>query len=142
MSRISLANCRLTHNTLQVESQIDKNIESTVKTLVEDELNKYVPKEIRDKVDRQRSDLLSLQVGIHNSLSILHIDSGAFTCNLFINYPLSEAKRANSFIKTQKHFGEALQPLLNDKAHQIDIFPKSVNELLKLNGQPLRYLQL
>ena len=137
-----MTGCRLTHNTLQVESQIDKNIENTVKKLVEDELEKYVPKEIRNKVDCQRSDLLSLQVGIHNSLSILHIDSGVFTRNSFTNCPYSEAKRANSFVKTQKHFGETLQPILDDKAHQIDIFPKSVNELLKFNGQPMHYLQL
>jgi hypothetical protein len=63
----------LTHNPLQVERQIDLSIDSTVKKLVEEELNKYVPKEIRDQVDRQKSDLLSLQVQIHNSLSVLSV---------------------------------------------------------------------
>jgi len=95
----------------QIEEQIDTCIEKNVAKLVEDELNKFIPKELRDQVDRQRTDLLVLQVKIHNS----------------------EAKRANSFIKTQKHFNENLQSLLDEKGRPSDIFPKSVNDLLRFN---------
>ena len=109
--------------------------------LVEDELNKFIPKELRDQIDRQRTDLLALQVKIHNSLSTMHIDSAALNCNSFANTLPREAKRANSFIITQKHFNETLQPLLNEKGHASDIFPKSVNDLLEFDSQsnPLNF---
>lgn len=47
-----------------------------------------------------------------------------------------EARRSNSFIKTLKHFNENLQYLLDDKGRPCDVFPKTVNELLKFDGQP------
>jgi len=107
----ALNNEVLQHLSKQIEQQIDTHIDLTVKKLVEDELDKYVPKEIREQIDKQRTDLLSLQVKIHNS----------------------EAKRSNSFVKTQKHFNESLQPILDNKGHLSDLFPKTVNELLKLD---------
>jgi len=86
-------------------------------------------------VDKQRADLLSLQVEIHNSLSILCIDSTTPNSDSFA-YDLSrEAKRANSFVKTQKQFNENLHELLNEKGHPSDIFPKTVNDLLELESQ-------
>ena len=54
----------------QVQAQIDKCIENTVAGLVEEEFNKFVPKEIRDRVDEQRSDIRQLYVQLYNSLSI------------------------------------------------------------------------
>ena len=47
----------------------------------------------------------------------------------------SEARRSNSFIKTPKQFGETLQYLINDKGAKSELFPKSVKELLELDGQ-------
>ena len=49
---------------------------------------------------------------------------------------LREAKRANSFIKTQKHFGENLRELVDDRGRPSDIFPKTVNDLLVFDGLP------
>jgi len=98
----------LKYLTDHIETQIDACINQTVNTLVEAELDKYVPKQVRDQVEKQRADLLSLQVKIHNS----------------------EARRANSFIKTQKHFGENLQHLLDERGYPCDIFPATVNQLL------------
>ena len=56
-------------------------------------------------------------------------------CGLFVSYIYREAKRANSFVKTQKHFNESLQSILDNKGRPSDIFPKTVNELLEFNGQ-------
>lgn len=54
----------------QVEVQVDKCIDATVASLIEQELDKYIPKEIRDKADEQRSDIQQLHIEIYNSLSI------------------------------------------------------------------------
>jgi len=53
----------------KVESQIDASIEKNVAGLVEVELDKYIPKPLREKVDAQRMDIQSLHVQIHNTLS-------------------------------------------------------------------------
>ena len=92
-------------------------------------------------MDKQRSDLLSLQVDIHNSLSILRINSPTPNRDSPTNDPPSEAKRANSFIKTQKHFNENLHELLDGRGRPSDIFPKTVNALLEFDGlpSPLRF---
>lgn len=47
----------------------------------------------------------------------------------------SEAQRSNSFIKTPKQFGEPLQHLINERGSKCDLFPKTVNDLLALEGQ-------
>jgi len=54
----------------QVEAQIDRTIETTVANLVEKELDKYVPTELRKQVDGQRTEMQQMQVQIRNSLSI------------------------------------------------------------------------
>ncbi|KAF9652450.1 hypothetical protein BDM02DRAFT_2748052 [Thelephora ganbajun] len=105
----ALNNEVLGHLTKQIEKQVDVCIDNTVKKLVEAELENHVSKELRDQVDKQRSELLSLQIKIHNS----------------------EVKRANSFIKTRKQFGESLQYLLDEKGRPSDIFPKTVDQLLE-----------
>jgi len=46
-----------------------------------------------------------------------------------------EAQRSNSFIKTPRQFGENLQHLINEKGLKSDLFPKTVNDLLALEGQ-------
>ncbi|KAF9788466.1 hypothetical protein BJ322DRAFT_634987 [Thelephora terrestris] len=114
----SLNNEVLQHISAQIERQIDTCIDETVNKLVEEELDKYVPKDVRSQVDKQRTELLTLQIQIHNS----------------------EARRSNSFIKTQKHFNENLQYLLDQGGRRSDIFPRTVNELLAYNDQ--KVLQL
>lgn len=57
----------------QVETQIDKCVDNTVADLVEEELNKYIPKRVREDVDRQRMEIHQLHVEIHNALSIPHV---------------------------------------------------------------------
>ena len=47
----------------------------------------------------------------------------------------SEARRANSFVKTPKQFNEPLQHLLNAKGAVCGTFPKTVNDLLGMDGQ-------
>jgi len=47
----------------------------------------------------------------------------------------SEARRSNSFIKTQKQFGEGLHHLINGRGSKCDLFPKTVKDLLELEGQ-------
>jgi len=125
----------------QVEQEIDTCINSSVAKLVEEELNKYVPKDLRDTVDKQRSDLLLLQVEIHNSLSILRFGGAKLNYDSSTNNLPSEARRANSFIKTQKHFNENLHELLDSRGRPSDIFPKTVNDLLGFDGLcgPLRF---
>jgi hypothetical protein len=56
----------------QVETQIDQAIEKTLADLVEKELDKYIPKEIREKADGQPLDIQRLYTQIHNTLSIPH----------------------------------------------------------------------
>ena len=75
-----------------------------------------------------------MQVQLHNSLSILCIDGAALDRDSSANDLSREAKRANSFIKTQKHFGENLHPLLNYKGRPSEDFPKTVNNLLEFDG--------
>ena len=87
-------------------------------------------------MDAQRSGLLSLQVDIHNSLSILCINGAILSHDSFPDDIFREARRANSFIKTQKHFGENLHGLLNSKGRPSDTFPKTVNDLLAFDGLP------
>ena len=58
------------YNPGEVELQIDKQIDSTIAGLVEEELDNYIPRELRKEVDDQRTDIQRLQVQIHNSLSI------------------------------------------------------------------------
>lgn len=118
----------------QVERQINVCIDTTVARLIEEELDNHVPKKLREQVDKQRLDLLQLQVEIHNSLSIFHIDGAALDHNSSTNDLSREARRANSFIKTQKHFGENLHHLLDSKGRSSDIFPKTVNDLLSYDG--------
>jgi len=101
----------LEHLTREIERQVDVCIDNTVAKLVEAELDKFVPKDLREKVHGQRSELIALQVDIHNS----------------------EAKRSNSFIKTKKHFGENLQHLLDSKGRPCDIFPRTVDDLSELD---------
>jgi len=104
----ALNNEVLQHLTKEIENQIDKCVDQTVAGLVEEELNKYIPKQLREDVDRQRVEIHQLHVDIHNA----------------------EARRANSYIKTPKHFGENLQPLINEKKAKCEFFPKTVSELL------------
>ena len=47
----------------------------------------------------------------------------------------SEARRANSVIKTPKQFGENLHHLINARGVKSDIFPGSVRDLLEFDGQ-------
>jgi len=47
----------------------------------------------------------------------------------------SEARRSNSFIKTQKQFGEGLHHLINERGSKSDLFPNSVKDLLELESQ-------
>ena len=106
-----------------------------VPKLVEAEMDTYIPRKLRDQVDKQRSELISVQVEICNSLSILCIDGTTLGHGSSANDLSREAKRANSFIKIKKHFGEDLHPILDNKGRASDIFPKTVNELLGFNGQ-------
>jgi len=54
----------------QVEGQIDRTIEAAVVDLVEKELEKYIPTELRKQVDNQRMEMQQVQINIRNSLSI------------------------------------------------------------------------
>jgi len=90
--------------------RIQESIENNVAALVEEQLDKYVPKELREKVDTQRVDMQTLHVNIHNS----------------------EARRANSSIKTPKQFNEQLQYLVGNKGTQCPLFPKTVTNLLEM----------
>jgi len=60
----------LVHDLGKVEMQIDKRIETTVTSLVEKELDLYIPKEIREDIDKQRVEMHRLHIQIYNSLSI------------------------------------------------------------------------
>ena len=53
----------------QVEAEVDRSIEATVANLVEEELDKFIPKEIRQKADEQQLHIQQLHIQIHNSLS-------------------------------------------------------------------------
>lgn len=63
------------YNAGKVEAKIDKCIDETVAGLVERELETFISKELRERVDKQRTDMQRLQVAIHNSLSILHANT-------------------------------------------------------------------
>lgn len=60
----------LVHNLGEVETQINQCIEATVEGLVDAELDKYIPKELREDINRQRTATHQLNIQIHNSLSI------------------------------------------------------------------------
>ena len=60
----------LVHDLDQVQLEIDRCIETTVIGLVEEELEKFIPKEIRNRIEGQRSDIQKIHMQIHNSLSI------------------------------------------------------------------------
>ena len=121
----------------QVEVQIDRTIEATVADLVEKELEKYIPKELRKQVDKQRMEMQQVQVHIRNSLSIpcAHTQPRLKYSPTSADIFHSEAQRSNSFIKTPKQFGEPLQHLINERGIKCDLFPKTVNDLLTLEGQ-------
>jgi hypothetical protein len=55
--------------------------------------------------------------------------------NSSVNGLSSEARRSNSFIKTQKQFEENLHHLINGKGLKSDLFPKTVKDLSELGGQ-------
>jgi len=59
----------LVYDPSKVESQIDTAIERTVAGLVDAELDNYIPRALREKVDTQRLDIQKLHVQIHNTLS-------------------------------------------------------------------------
>lgn len=47
-----------------------------------------------------------------------------------------EARRVNSFVRSQKQFRENLQYLLNERGMKSEAFPKTVKDLQELEGQP------
>lgn len=64
----------------------------------------------------------------------MNLHSSTTRTHQWMTFP-SEARRSNSFIKTQKQFGETLQHLISEERGRCEFFPKTVRELLALNGQ-------
>jgi len=103
----------LRHLTKEIEAEIEICIEKNIVGLVEGELNKFIPKEIRQKVDEQELEVQQFYVKLQNS----------------------EARRSNSFIETPRQFRENLQHLVNESGDKSDLFPKTVKDLLELEAE-------
>lgn len=57
----------------KVEKQVDECVDEIVAQLVDAHIGKYVPKSLRESIDRQRTELDSAHTQLHNVLRILHM---------------------------------------------------------------------
>lgn len=113
---------------------VNERIDEIVAQLVESCLDEYVPRSLRERADKDRTELVAVQIELHNALrTLLILGYTQPSDRLLVS---REARRQNAAIKNRKHLREQIVHILNKDAAKSDPFPESVDEILALSGSP------